>query len=240
MKTDSEYSKLFLTDKDKAIAFDKVAELFYDRNFGSTSKSDLETLMFSIYMEQILKSKQKKSIDYSDYNLSKQLGITQTKISNLKERKELKYPYEDFDWRSELKEVVNRIVFDDGKVMLFIPARNVYLEIKNAIEERGGYVEERRTRNLLQVRLPYFLDLLVAINESDNREEVKAILERYVQENNIDINFSKNQSFGQVLCNAAPGLILELMSATIPVFGGVAKTIGECVLTAIKQSKQNS
>ena len=233
---DDEYNKLFQSDREKADAFDKIAMLFYNRNFGSTSKIDLETLMFSIYIEQIFKSKDLRVVDYSDYTLSKQLGITQTKISNLKERKELKYPFK-YDWRNALLELIDRTVWDNDKIMLFIPDRNVYLEIKNAIEERGGYVEERRTRNLLQVRLPYFLDLLVAINENDNRKEVKGLLERYVQKNDVDIDFSKKQSFGQVLGNKAPELIIELISASLPAFGGIAKTIGESVLNTIKQNK---
>lgn len=49
------YRHLFPTEAVKAEAFDKIAELFYNCNFGSTSKADIETLMFSIFIERILK-----------------------------------------------------------------------------------------------------------------------------------------------------------------------------------------
>ena len=44
------YRHLFPTEAVKAEAFDKIAELFYNCNFGSTSKADIETLMFSIFI----------------------------------------------------------------------------------------------------------------------------------------------------------------------------------------------
>ena len=50
------YEELFLDEKSKAQAFDKIAEKYYFCNFGSTSKSDLDVLMFSIYLEEILKT----------------------------------------------------------------------------------------------------------------------------------------------------------------------------------------
>lgn len=37
-------------DKEKIAAFDKISGLYFDRNFGSFSKADFETLMFSIYI----------------------------------------------------------------------------------------------------------------------------------------------------------------------------------------------
>ena len=51
LEEDENY-KLFSKD-DKAKAFDEIAKKFYLSNFGSTAKSDIETLMFSIYIERI-------------------------------------------------------------------------------------------------------------------------------------------------------------------------------------------
>lgn len=42
-----DYSNSF-ADKEKIAAFDKISGLYFDRNFGSFSKADFETLMFSI------------------------------------------------------------------------------------------------------------------------------------------------------------------------------------------------
>lgn len=86
---------------------------------------------------------------YSDYTLSKQLGITQSKISNLKVRKELLYPYEKFNWRESLLQISNRAVYENRNIKLYIPDRNLFLEIKNAIEEQGGFIEIQLSQNLL-------------------------------------------------------------------------------------------
>lgn len=129
-KSVTEFNKLFSDDKEKAAAFDKIAEKFYFANFGSTSKSDIETLMFSIYIEQILKTEENNFDAYSDYTLSKLLGITQSKVSSLKVRKELQYPFDKFEWRNSLARIADRAVYEDGKIKLFIPDRNLYLEVK--------------------------------------------------------------------------------------------------------------
>ena len=244
------YENLFTKD-DKAAAFDLIAERFYNSNFGTMSKADLETLLFSIYIERILDSDQDNIDAYSDYTLSKQMGITQAKVSNLKVRKELQYPYEKFNWVDALTRISDRAVFENGKIRLYIPDKNVYLEIKNAIERNGGYVEVQRTGNLLQVRLPYYLDLLVAISTAVEeqsakelekiREEVKDKIRIISVKNNIDIDLEKSMTFGEALTGVMPEIIFGLIEECIPVFGKPVRKIGEGMLKAIgayRQSKE--
>ena len=52
-KCETTYENYF-DDNDKKDAFDQIAALFYDKNFGSASKSDVELLMFNLYMEAII------------------------------------------------------------------------------------------------------------------------------------------------------------------------------------------
>ena len=72
---EEKYNEYF-SQKDKAEAFDEIAKRYYFANFGTMSKSDLETLLFSIYIERILDVDQENLELYSDYTLSKQLGVT--------------------------------------------------------------------------------------------------------------------------------------------------------------------
>lgn len=65
------YSELFPSDKEKADAFDKIAEQFYFCNFGTMQKSDIETLLFSLYLDRILEMSEEDMQSYSDYILSK-------------------------------------------------------------------------------------------------------------------------------------------------------------------------
>jgi hypothetical protein len=67
---------------------EKIASNFYNRNFGTMAKSDFEILLFSCYIEHCLD----KNLPFDDYTLAEKLGITPSRISSLKLKKELKYP----------------------------------------------------------------------------------------------------------------------------------------------------
>lgn len=229
------YDSLFCDDKVKAEAFDKIAEKYYFSNFGSTSKADFDVLMFSIYIEQILQKSQGDFTSYSDYTLSKQLGITQAKVSNLKVRKELIYPYKDFDWKKSLVAISKNAIFEDEKIKLFIPDRNVFLEIKNAVETMGGFIEIQITSNLLQLRLPFFLDLITCIESSDKRSEIKRLILEKAQQKEPNIFFEEEVSFGQQLKDQIPEVIFAIIGECIPVFGGVAKIVAENLFSVVKR-----
>lgn len=231
----NKYQALFFTDEEKARAFDKIAEKYYCMNFGSTSKSDLDVLMFSIYIEQILKQDEADLIAYSDYTLSKLLGITQSKVSNLKVRKQLLYPYEDFDWIVSLQRIADRAVFENGKIKLFIPDKNLYLEVKNAIEEEGGFVEVQLTSNLLQVRVEYFIDLILMLDKEKTREEARKIIKQKIESSDKDIKIIEQQPFGKALANVTIDVLIEIIDDCIPVFGGPVKIIAEKLLEVVRQ-----
>ena len=152
------YEKLFPNSGDKAGAFDKIAEMFYDKNFSSATKTEIELLMFSIYMDATIESCKKgnNTIDYnecSDYEMGKELGIPQEKVRTLKVKKQARYPIE-FDWRESLKSIQDDIRYDRTKEKIIIPTRdpNLYNEIRNFIEDHGGYIEVQRSGNLIQIR----------------------------------------------------------------------------------------
>ena len=238
-RAEDAYKRLFPTESEKAAAFDKIAELFYNCNFGSTTKADIETLMFSIYIESILDKEGPANFNtYSDYTLSKALCITQSKVSNLKVRKELSYPYKDFEWKDSFVLLSKKATFEDGKVKLYIPDRNLFLEIKNAIEEAGGFVEIQLTPHLLQVNLPYFLDLILAIDGNDSRTEIIKIIKTKMRKDSKDLNILQQEPIGKSLLKHAPDLIIEIIGECIPVFGGTAKKIAHNLYNAIK-SKEN-
>ena len=174
------YDSLFPTEKSKADAFDKIAERFYNKNFGTMSKSDIETLMFSIYIERILDNNDKDFSAYSDYKLAKDLGITQSKVSNLKIRKQLQYPRE-YDWRSAFASISDHATYEHGKIIIQIPDINLYYEIKNAIEERGGFVEVTLNRGMLVVPLTYFLDFMEVVADDKDRGQLHKAIQSEIQ-----------------------------------------------------------
>ena len=212
-KKNRRYDELFST-LEKAAAFDQIAAQFYEGNFGRMSKADLETLMFHLYIEQILKQSEDNFLTYSDFRLSKELGISQSRVSNLKVKKQLQYPHA-FQWRDSFARVSQNARYEQGKIKIQIPDINLYYEIKNAVEESGGYIDVTLTPKLLQISPGYFLDLLVALSEEEQRETFRNTLRDKLRENNKDQEFLEAAPLGRQLAGAAKDLAVSCTSSLI-------------------------
>lgn len=171
----------------KAKAFDKLAELYYDHNFGSTSKSEVDLLMFSLLFDKLLEKNKDNEDAYSPYELSKLLCVPQSRIASLKTRKQLKYPYIKNDWRNKLPKIFENAQYDEHKIKLYFKDRNLLLEVKNEIETRGGYIEMTLNPNLLQVSPKYILDLIIAISDEKDRNVLYDVVRQRCGENKLDI-----------------------------------------------------
>lgn len=165
-------------DEEKIVLFDEIASHFYDANFGQMSKADMELLMFRFYLEKMISTYQNQdgTIDYnkcSDYKISKELGITQQKVRNLKVKKELIYPTK-YDWKAALALLTENARYDKAtnKVTLNIPDPNLYIEIQNFIEEQGSYVEKQLNSKILQIRAEYYIALVISLEQGDNRKTI--------------------------------------------------------------------
>lgn len=241
------YEELFGNDyESKAKAFDEIAKVYYDKNFGTMQKSDFDVLMFSIYIEQILKKSESDFDSYSDYTLSKELGITQQRINSLKQKKELKYPKENFDWKKAFEIYLKKSKYIDKKIKVYIPDPNVYLEIKNIVETNGGIVDIKRNRSILQLSPADFIELVFVISNRDEseREELK---KRYItqlknanKENQEIIDAIESKTFNEfindyakvgtveILFDVLIEILPEKVSNIIKIVGGVIiKTINK-------------
>lgn len=174
------FDELF-DDKAKIEAFNEIAKIYYDKNFGTMQKSDFDVLMFSIYIEQIFKNTGNDFNSYSDYTLSKELGITQQRINSLKQKKELKYPQKNFDWKIAFETYLKKSKYTDNKIKVYIPDPNVYLEIKNIVEMNGGIVDIKRNKSILQLSPADFIELVFVISNQDENER-EDLKKRYIQQ----------------------------------------------------------
>lgn len=226
------YEELF-SEENKARAFDKIANQFYAGNFGTMAKSDMETLMFSIYIEQILSKSEDDFHTYSDFRLAKELGITQSRVSSLKVKKQLQYPHE-FRWRDSFARVSENARYENGKIKIQIPDINLYYEIKNAVEEAGGYIDVTLTPKLLQISPEYFLDLLVAVSETQQREQLRKELRNKIREKNKDREYLEAQPLGRQLAGCGKEIILDVLEAA------VSGAVGEIPVVTIARNVMNA
>ena len=190
------YYELFPDDRTKAAAFDRLARHFYDANFGTMAKADIEVFMFSEYIERILANEDCSFRDYSDYALSKWLGIPQSRVANLKVKKQLKYPH-PYKWKESFLDVCKNLQYEKDKIKIQIPDINLYYEIKNAVEELGGYVEVTLTSKLLQISPGYYIDLLLSISPDKSRKVIRKALRDEIRVRQKDAKYLESDPFGK-------------------------------------------
>lgn len=213
------------TNKEKVEMFDEIAKKFYNHNFGTFSKSEMELMMFNFYIKKIVSTNvgSDNTLNYnhsSDYYISKDLGITQQKVNNLKIKNQLVNPIE-FDWKKSFLKLVGNARFDNksGKVLINIPDPNLYIEIKHYLENHGGYIETQLNRNLLKIRVEYFIQLLVEIEPEKERNIIIKEIKKYIKKENKDENiFSKDNIAKSLLDLTVNGanifnIILEIMQS---------------------------
>ena len=185
------YESLFKQDdhKAKAEAFDALAQNYYAGNFGSMQKSDIDVLMFSLYIDRILDREEENIEAYSDYTLARQLGITQSRVRNLKYKKQLQYPREGFDWKKSFLRFCKNARFENDKFRINLRDINLYYELVNQVDMMGGYAETTLTRNLLVISPAEFYALCSRIMNENERERIEADVRKKYRE---DQNFNKN------------------------------------------------
>ena len=223
--------------KEKIALFNKIEQHYFVQNFGTMTKSDFETLLFSEYIEHRIKNK----LPFDDYSLSKELGITQSRIRALKERKELKYPYENFTWQIAFAESVKNAKVDpnDHYVKMIIQDINVMNEVRNFIEVNGWYDECSLNKKLLRIPLDCFVEICYK-NEEFNEvfsNNTKKLIKKISKAEDTAIqaflkDFSKD-GLKSFLMSASKEVISEVLKL-LP-FGGVAKTAFDFLLKSIER-----
>lgn len=197
------------TEEEKAAMFDEISAHFYEANFGQMSKSDIELMMFRFYIEKMVADNQDAdgTIDYtkcSDYKISKDLGITQQRVRNLKVKNQLTCPVE-YDWKAALARLTEHARYDKvtKKVTLNIPDPNLYLEIQNFIEENGAYIEKQLNSKILQLRAEYYIDLVLAIEDSEKRKKIIKGLKKQFKDNGKEDAIFDEAAIGKSMVDAA-------------------------------------
>jgi len=146
------------SDDKKAIILDEIFNRYFNRNFGTMSKADFEVYLFHYYIEYLRENEPELC---SDYALSNIMGITQSRVRNLKIKAELLYPREDFNnkWKEIFVGYIANANYQGGLVKMNIPEVDVLVELRHFMEENGWYDEYQLNPKLFQCPLEIFLKL---------------------------------------------------------------------------------
>jgi len=228
------------TEEQKAKLFDEIAKHYYESNFGQASKADMELLMFRFYIEKMINENKADdgTVDYckiSDYKISKDLGITQQKVRNLKLKNHLCEPI-DFDWKLSFATLIKNARYEKQTqtVKINIPDPVLFMEVQNYVEEKGGYIDKQFNGNILQLRAEYFLDLAISLEPEKSQKEVKQILKKQFEDaENKNGIFDSNDITVQKLVDVGVGIteiivnIKEILNPNSIILKSVLKFLEE-------------
>ncbi|MGI6348296.1 MAG: hypothetical protein ACOXZ0_00035 [Eubacteriales bacterium] len=100
--------------------------MFLNKNYGLATKSEFELLLFHHFME----SHRHENKQISDYYLSKQLGIIQQRVRNLRVKENLQFPLE-INIHTEFEKLIKKASYDRSteKITMDIEDPNLYIEL---------------------------------------------------------------------------------------------------------------
>ena len=148
----------------------KESDLFSKR-FGSFSKSDYEILMFTIFLDSLKKPA-------NDYDISLELGITESKVRSLRIKSQLAYP-KKLNWQDELLAAMQNYYFDPSANTLTIMIEDPSVQnlISHKIEQAHGIVKLAFNKKHLELPIgSYVMLALEAEKEQGSDKAEKDIL----------------------------------------------------------------
>lgn len=192
---------IYFTDDQKIEYFDEICEKFYKRNFGLASKSEIDLLLFKFYYDTISDQEESSRHKISDYTISKELGITQSRVRNMRIKKELVYPHVEVNWKEKFLEIVPSAHFDRNtyKVTINIGDPNIFLELENYIDVHNMYFEKQLNQKNFTLRVEYFIELLISIDDSVDKEDVTKRLKDQILEDDELTKPIYKDSLGKIM-----------------------------------------
>lgn len=214
------------TLEEKAEMFEKIASHYYNSNFGTFSKTDMDLLMFSFFLDKELKEHTDENgiLDYnsvSDYSISKKLCITQQRVKSLKVKKQLVYPIE-YDWQKAFLSLLKKARYDSNtqKIIISIPDPNLLIEIQNYIEEKGGYILKQTNSKLLQMRVEYYIELVVLVSDEESRKKIISEIKKQIKNDNKSESLFDEKNIGKSLIDLGvniTSIVSNILSESSPV-----------------------
>ena len=188
-------------------SFMSMADHYYNKNFGTMPKSELELLMFTILYEKLESDPElRKKGPISDVSLAFCLGISVQRVDGLIERMTLKRS-EDYlakrPWRQTLSDLIQKkaVTYDESSKSIYIIVNDVlvfYKAIESLKKEDIPYQETTNPRGLILSEAAFAALAYECCEDVTKKNSFKDSVNRYLKEQNID-ELLNGQSMGQVL-----------------------------------------
>lgn len=173
------------TDAEKIAFFDKISERYYSKNFGTTSKSDLDLLMFHFLLKHnLLKNDNSDGYaiterEISDFKIAKMLGITPQRVKGLKLKSKLVYPINEnelqdcFKWENNALYASKsaKYIKSQDKVTMHVADTWLLETIQDKVEEFDGNTEYNPSSKQLVFPLEDFIQFMAIVYKCEDAEK---------------------------------------------------------------------
>lgn len=235
------------TQTEQEKIFNWIEETYYaNRSFGSVPKADIDLFFFSCLLDHL--KAQNEPVD--DFTIGKKLGITNSRVRSLKERKELRYSSEnEIVWKEEFVSLIPYAKYDDVSHMVKMNISDVNLlkNVRHFMETNNWFDEYQLNPRLFQCRADFFLEMVEALSDQDKDEHL--LIDTATQKRLKEINKKASQDEQNYIEKILSGSIEEGLKGIaiegskqilagvlqcIP-FGGIAKMAVDAFIKVIQK-----
>lgn len=179
--------------EEKAQFFDDFVARCLGTGTFNIQKTEAEVIFFHCYLENLKRIKSKNSDlqknvqeknTISDYVISFELGITQSKVRNLKEKEYIIYKNENLQdiWKQSFLSLLGNIKLNKktNNIEVLIPDNVLMMELRNFAEELGLYDEITLNPKVFKCPVASFIKIYDRIE--GNGKDSYAILKKQLEQ----------------------------------------------------------
>ena len=163
-------------------------QAYLDRGFGSMTKNDFEVMIFAELLQTSLRG-------MSDYQISCDLRIPESKVKRLRYEASLKYNIlSEDDYRLMFKEIAQNAIIKDEKIILSIEDISLRKFINFKLKKNGKFSDTSFNSEIVVIRSKDFAELLKELYYT--QRELKQINDKI---DKINESLSKKITFKDVI-----------------------------------------
>lgn len=163
-------------------------QAYLDRGFGSMTKNDFEVMIFAELLQTSLLKK-------SNYEISIDLRIPESKVKRLRYEASLKYNIlSEDDYRLMFKEIAQNAIIKDEKIILSIEDISLRKFINFKLKKNGKFSDTSFNSEIVVIRSKDFAELLKELYYT--QRELKQINDKI---DKINESLSKKITFKDVI-----------------------------------------
>lgn len=186
--------------------------------FGTMQKTNYESVLFHVLM---LNGYGKKT----DFELSRLLKISETRVRNLRYKCSLEYPIDD-DYKEQLTTILKEATYkwDGNRIQFCIPDKMLRLYTNNLLEEDGNFTDSSFNSSIVSLTPMDMVDLMKKLCDKEsvlesytNYEEIRKLVRNSTDRSLKGLPKSKSE----LIRDGAIAFVKDVASKVSPRFSDI-------------------